>query len=86
MNLLSSFKSYVWTSAALVASWTAAGSATACDPPAYVWKTVTVYVTVEKPVVTYETRYHECGTPYQVKVVHYVDVTVPVTKSVKLWL
>jgi hypothetical protein len=58
--------------------------ASACDTPRCYWKTVTVYVDVEQPVVNWVTRYDHCYRPYQVKVVTYETVTVPVEKRVKV--
>jgi hypothetical protein len=59
-----------------------AGAASACD---YYWKTVTVYIPVEKPVVKCITRYDHCGNPYQIEVVSTRTVNVAVTKQVKVY-
>jgi hypothetical protein len=60
-------------------------TARACDAPRYFWKTITTYTTVEKPVVESETRFDHCGRPFEVKVVSFVRVRVPVTQQVKVW-
>ncbi|MEZ6056948.1 MAG: hypothetical protein R3C01_09600 [Planctomycetaceae bacterium] len=59
-------------------------SASGCHAPRCYWKTVTVYVSVEKPCVHYITKYTSCGRPYQVQVVTYKTVQVPVQKQVKV--
>jgi len=59
-------------------------SASDCHAPRCYWKTVTVYVSVEQPYVHYITKYTACGHPYQVKVVTYKTVQVPVQKRVKV--
>ena len=72
----------------LAACLLAAGNAHAsdCYAPQYVWKTITVNVEVEKPYLAFVTKYNHCGTAYQVPVVRYTTVVVPVQKKVKIYL
>ena len=55
-----------------------------CHQPQCVWKTVTVYESVTKPFVSYVTKYDHCGKPFQVKVVSYKTIQVPVQKLIKV--
>lgn len=59
-----------------------AGAAKACN---YYYKNVTTYVTVQRPVAYYITRFDDCGHAYQVRVVDYQPVRVPVTTLVKYY-
>ncbi|MCA9030590.1 MAG: hypothetical protein KDA66_07270 [Planctomycetaceae bacterium] len=59
-------------------------SASNCHSTRCYWKTVTVYETVLEPCVHYVTRHDHCGKPYQVKVVSYKSVQVPVQKRIKV--
>lgn len=58
--------------------------AAACDAPRCYWRTVTEYVAQEVPYVRYITRYDHCGKPYQVEIVGYRTVQVPVQRRVKV--
>ena len=68
----------------VVLSGLAVGSAGAFAHQPYYWKTVTVYVTVEKPYVDYVTKYDHCGKPYVVPVHRVKHVKVPVQKRIKV--
>lgn len=57
----------------------AGSSAQACE---YYWKTVTYYVSVNQPCVSYRTVVDHCGYERQVREVSYRTVSVPVTKRV----
>lgn len=52
--------------------------------PQYFWKTITTYETVKKQYIDYVTKYDHCGHPYQVEVVRYEYVQVPVTRQVRV--
>lgn len=53
-------------------------------PPSCYYKTVIVWEHQTQPVVDWVTKYDHCGKPYEVKVVRYVTVKVPVKKLVKV--
>ena len=55
-----------------------------CHRPSYYWKEVTVYETREVPEVRCITKYDHCGKPYEVKVVVYRTIRVPVVKRIKV--
>ena len=61
-------------------------NATDCHAPQYIVKTVTVYVEIEQPYSAYVTKYDHCGTPYQVRVIRYKTVSVPIEKKVRVYL
>lgn len=48
------------------------------------YKTVVSYEYQTQPVVDWVTKYDHCGRPYEVKVVSYITVKVPVKKLVKV--
>lgn len=52
--------------------------------PHCTWKTVIVYVTVEKPCVEHAVKYDHYGHAYLAKVVTYKTIKVPVEKQVKV--
>lgn len=62
---------------------TSSASADHCPPRCY-YKTVVCYEYETQPVVDWVTKYDHCGRPYEVKVVDYVTVKVPVKKLVKV--
>lgn len=53
--------------------------------PQYYWKTITTYESVRKEYIDYVTKYDHCGHPYQVQVVRYEYIQVPVTSRVKVY-
>lgn len=54
-------------------------------PPSYChYKTVISYEYQTQPIVEWVTKYDHCDRPYEVKVVRYVTVKVPVKKLVKV--
>ena len=59
-----------------------ASAASACD---YYYRDVTTYVTVQQPVAYYATRYDDCGDAYQVRLVSYRTVRVPVTQRLRFY-
>lgn len=48
------------------------------------YKTIVEYKCIQKPVVKCITKYDHCGKPYEVKVVDYVTVKIPVYKQIKV--
>ena len=48
------------------------------------YKTITTYEYIQKPIYSYVTKYDHCGHPYQVKVLSYQTVQVPVQKLIKV--
>ena len=63
-----------------------AGTATAGSyhhTPSCHYKTVTVWVTVKKPVVHY-VKYYDCGRAYRKRIVRYETVRIPVTKKIRV--
>ena len=54
------------------------------EPPVCHYKTVITYEYQTQPVVEWVTKYDHCGKPYEVKVVRYVSVKVPVKHIVKV--
>jgi hypothetical protein len=59
------------------------GTAEACH--GYYYRTVTNYVTVERPVAYWVTLYDDYGDAYQVRQVNYRTVRVPYTRQVKVY-
>ena len=59
----------------------AAPPAEHCPPPVR-YETVVCYEARRVPYAACETRYDECGRPYQVEVTRYRTVRVPVAKRV----
>ena len=55
-----------------------------CHQPRCYWKTIVVYQSVQKPCVSYVTKYDHCGKPYSVRVVTYKTIQVPVEKQIKV--
>ena len=85
MNRLFQIKSFGLAAALLVGlTFSSTASAGDCYVPRCVYKPVTTWEIVQKPCVEYVTRYTHCGKPYQVEVVTYHAVKVPVTKLVKV--
>lgn len=58
-------------------------SASHCPPNCY-YKTIITYEYETQPIVEWITKYDHCDRPYQVKVVNYVTVRVPVKRLVKV--
>lgn len=67
-----------------MASTANAGDYCHAPAPRCYWKTIKTYELIEKPCVHFVTKYDHCGHPYQVKVVTYETVRVPVFKEVKV--
>jgi hypothetical protein len=63
-----------------------ASSASATHYPVHSchYRTVITYVYEKQPVVEWVTLYDHCDQPYEVKVVRYVTVKVPVKRLVKV--
>jgi hypothetical protein len=58
--------------------------AVACDEPVCEYRTVCIYETRTVPYYCTVTLYDECDQPYEVRVLRYKQVKVPVTKLVKV--
>ena len=52
--------------------------------PRCYYKTIITWKLIEEPCYDYVTQYDHCGKPYQVEVVTYKTVKVPVEKLVKV--
>ena len=63
---------------------TSTASATHYPPPCCHYKTVITYEYETQPIVEWVTKYDHCGRAYEVKVVRYITVKVPVKRLVKV--
>lgn len=59
-------------------------SVDASEPYRCIWKVITIYEKVEKPVVHWVLRYDRAGNPYHEKVVSHETIQVPVTRRIKI--
>ena len=81
INLQSLVAGLVVTASLALTSTASAGS---CHAPRCHYKTVITWQYIEEPCYDYVTQYDHCGRPYQVEVVTYKTVKVPVEKLVKV--
>ncbi len=63
---------------------TSTASASHCSPPCCYYKTIITYEYETQPIVDWVTKYDHCGRAYEVKVVRYITVKVPVKRQVKV--
>lgn len=63
---------------------TSTANAGHCHAPQCYYKTVITWQVIEEPCYDYVTKYDHCGRPYQVRVVTYKTVRIPVEKLVKV--
>lgn len=83
LNLLKKVLCGMLVAGAIGSVGTSNASATHYPPSCY-YKTVITYEYEKQPIVEWVTKYDHCGRAYEVKVVRYITVKVPVKHLVKV--